>query len=243
MTVGIRRVVFSKCTCFFLNKDCTENKKENQNGSPRRAVWSSVTQLSMELHFSSKHDAHALSCPVRTKLNDQDTDPNLSTGLRAISLHSPWKRLWLSFFLSVHILIYWRSWPHGSMTASDGMTHMDRKGLDINYMWRFWFWLSNHEGNWTISVHCGQIYGHDAFGFIDLVSKHISQKGSGPYFGSPAFSRDSPSKVIRITQLLDNKDPHFIPRDLINVQFQFIIKIVQVTRHFRFWHYSLAPKN
>ncbi len=31
----------------------TEKKKESQNGSPtRRAVWSSVTQLSMELHFA-----------------------------------------------------------------------------------------------------------------------------------------------------------------------------------------------
>ena len=32
------------------------------------------------------HGDHALSCTVRTKLNDQDTDPNLSTGLRAIPL-------------------------------------------------------------------------------------------------------------------------------------------------------------
>ena len=32
------------------------------------------------------HGDHALSCIVRTKLNDPDTDPNLSTGVRAIPL-------------------------------------------------------------------------------------------------------------------------------------------------------------
>ncbi len=29
-------------------------KKESQNGSPRRAIWLSVTQLSMELHYQEK---------------------------------------------------------------------------------------------------------------------------------------------------------------------------------------------
>ncbi len=33
------------------------------------------------------HGDHALSCTVRAKLNDPDTDPNLSTGVRAIPLH------------------------------------------------------------------------------------------------------------------------------------------------------------
>ncbi len=35
---------------------CTHwEKKESQNGSPRRAIWLSVTQLSLELHFGAKH--------------------------------------------------------------------------------------------------------------------------------------------------------------------------------------------
>ncbi len=44
-------------TCSALRK-----KKESQNGSPRRAIWLSVTQLTLELHFGAtllffpKHD-------------------------------------------------------------------------------------------------------------------------------------------------------------------------------------------
>ena len=35
------------------NVHTLRKKKESQNGSPRKAVWSSVTQLSMELHFGA----------------------------------------------------------------------------------------------------------------------------------------------------------------------------------------------
>ncbi len=34
----------------------TLRKKESQNGPPRRAVWLSVTQLSMEPHFGATKD-------------------------------------------------------------------------------------------------------------------------------------------------------------------------------------------
>ncbi len=36
-------------------------KKESQNGSPRRAIWLSVTQLSMELHFGATLYRRAVS--------------------------------------------------------------------------------------------------------------------------------------------------------------------------------------
>ena len=36
-----------------LSNNAVTEKKDSQNGSPRRVVWSSVTQLSMELHFGA----------------------------------------------------------------------------------------------------------------------------------------------------------------------------------------------
>ena len=39
----------------------TEKKKESRNGSPRKAVWSSVTQLSLELHFGATLQGRAVS--------------------------------------------------------------------------------------------------------------------------------------------------------------------------------------
>ncbi len=40
---------------------CTEKKKESQNGSPRGAIWLSVTQLSLELHFCATLHRRAVS--------------------------------------------------------------------------------------------------------------------------------------------------------------------------------------
>ncbi len=47
--------------CFVYNKagfrcGAYTEKKKSQNGSLRRAIWLSVTQLSVELHFGAKHD-------------------------------------------------------------------------------------------------------------------------------------------------------------------------------------------
>ena len=41
-------------------KMCNE-KKESQNGSPRKAVWLFVAQLSMELHFGATLQGRVVS--------------------------------------------------------------------------------------------------------------------------------------------------------------------------------------
>ncbi len=37
-------------------EDAAPRKKKSQNGSPRRAVWSSITQLSVELNFGALYN-------------------------------------------------------------------------------------------------------------------------------------------------------------------------------------------
>ena len=69
-------------------------KKESQNGSPGRAIWLSVTQLSMELHFCatlyrravSKHDYEEKKWLSITKES------------RFSKLLSKREPFWLSFF-------------------------------------------------------------------------------------------------------------------------------------------------